>query len=138
MTSDTEPSGECSASSCYQHPSYTKYPYYAFSGDTNIWNSGQGDNWIQYKFEKAVKVNKIKVTPHGTSGDNFHNKSYKLQASNNGVDFIDLTNEIAQAEGEQFHTILNSDYYLYYRLQCYANPSKYCGAKLQFYGRSQN
>lgn len=97
MTSNTTPSGECSASSCYVHPNYPSYPYYAFSGD--IWCSAQGDAWIQYRFAKAVKVNKIKVVSHGTSESNFYNKSYKLQASNNGVDFIDLTNEIAQAEG---------------------------------------
>ena len=137
MTSNTEPSGECSASSCYVHIDYPSYPYDAFCGDSNIWKSQQGDNWIQYRFANPVKVNRFEITPWGQPGANFYNKSYKLQASNNGVDFVDLTNEIIQEEGTTYHTIPNSNYYMYYRLQCYANTSKWCGARLQFYGRYQ-
>jgi hypothetical protein len=66
MTSNTTPSGVCSASS-----TYTGYDAYkAFDGDnTSVWSvaSGETSGWLEYKFPTAQKVNKVEITPHFNS-----------------------------------------------------------------------
>lgn len=62
MTSNTEPSGKCSASSVYDG---IKYPYYAFDGDISddekVWCASKDDvsPYLQYEFDTVVNIKKI-------------------------------------------------------------------------------
>ena len=91
MTSDTAPKGSCSASYVYSG----RYAYYGFTtvgnGDlsqaSDFWynNNGSG-NYIQYNFDEEVIVSKIGfgVIEAANVG-----KTFKLQFSINGANFVD-------------------------------------------------
>ena len=136
MTSDTTPSGECSASSVFK--SYNAY--LAFDGNiTDIgWvATGNTDCWIQYKFENPIKVNHVSLVPRNSSG-NSGIKNFKIQGSNDGNIFEDIyTGKCNGTVGSyQTFTFNNNDDYLYYRIHIVDiySGATYCGIEaLQFY-----
>ena len=76
-------------------------------------------NYGKYKFEQAKCVRKISVQTY-FSGSNGLIKKFKVQASNDGSTFIDLTDTIINSnqsdKGESEYAINNSQKYLYYRV----------------------
>ena len=90
MTSDTTPSGECSASYLYQ----SRKAYYGFTtngmGDVGIssqfwYNGGGTDQYIQYKFDESQTLYYIGF---GVDSENY-NKRFKFQFSTDGITFAD-------------------------------------------------
>ena len=88
MTSNTEPSGEVSASSYYIGGD-TWYPWMAFDKSTNtLW---EGDNhndpittsWIQYKFPNAISLKCVYMQAPLYDRNKFA-KSFDVYGSNDG------------------------------------------------------
>ena len=141
MTSNTAPSGVVSASS-----SNTKYPSWkVFDGDdSSAWqttSSAEGQ-FVSYDFVNPIKVNAVRlVSWQSTAGTGI--KTFKVQASNDGSTWKDITN-VLTTEGSvtgtiSFFKFVNDDYYKQYRLYLISNYG-YSGAyslgTLQFYGRA--
>lgn len=141
MTSNTAPSGECSASSVYQ--SYDAY--LAFDGG-NITDNGwvanaNTDSWIQYKFTKPIKVNRVSLVPRNSNGVNSGINNFKVQGSNDGNIFEDIYTGKCNGTINSYQTFMfnNDNHYLYYRIHIIDiySGAVYCGIQaLQFYGRS--
>ena len=93
MTSDTAPWGEVKASSVYPG----RQAYYAFNGSepnygtaTTFWyTENAGEQWIQYDFERLVRIKKYKFNTN-TGGEN---QTVQLVGSKDGVAWFDLENE---------------------------------------------
>lgn len=107
MTSNTTPSGECSASSngsAYQ-------PYKAFdNNDSTFWAATSSSNqWIQYKFSEPTCIKRIYVK-------NTQNSNADIMASNDGSNWNTLKSFEISEEEEKYIDIQNNAYYLYYRL----------------------
>ena len=87
MTSNTTPSGMCSATSTYSG----RQPYYAFDKSTsNSWMSADnaGANCrLVYGFSEAVKICKASFY---TTGATVYESAYKVQGSHDGVNWTDL------------------------------------------------
>lgn len=85
MTSNTAPSGTCSASSSYSGT----YPYYAFDGNnttrwiSNVGGVGSGD-YIGYDFGTTKKINKIDID-FRCSNDAETTENYKITTNNGGT-----------------------------------------------------
>lgn len=133
MTSNTTPSGTVSASA------ETQPAYYAFDGneDTYWYTYGNEGSYIQYKFEQARCVRKISVQTY-YSGYNGLIKKFKVQASNDGSTFIDLTDTIINSnqsdKGKSEYTINNSEKYLYYRVYTVESGAYSGWRSIQMYG----
>ncbi len=143
MASNTKPEGEASASS-----SYTSYsPYRAFnekhfiSSSYTGWkpNFSSGNEWIQYKFTKPVKISKVRF--YRKSAD--ATTTFKVQASNDGFvnDLHDITSEltVTQTKSSEFFyfPLDNTSEYQYYRILLISSNVSYTngnGFGLQFYG----
>lgn len=118
MTSNTTPLGyEVKSSSIYS----SSYPAYRAFADTGYWASASGGNinqWIEIKFDKAVSVGSVSLT--GVSGVGNMPKRFKILASNDGINFIELaevSNQTGWVSGVQRRfDFLNGSKYLYYRL----------------------
>ena len=143
MTSNTTPSGECIANG--QYSSYS--PWYAFdnvSAQNNEWISDVGTNaWIGYHFTRQVKCYGIWLKNRISSDSNTFPTSYKVQGSNNGTDWTDLTDTIVRASaklvsgGEDYEPITSPSLYSYYRLYIFDKSagSYIAVGNAQFYGR---
>lgn len=112
MTSATTPSGEVVANG----GSTTGYePYKAFNNGSGIWadfSQGQGSHttWIYYKFDSPKKVRSFYVRFTVTT-------IFKFQASNDGSNFTDLTQNLDVAQNTiNYYDINNDKEYLYYRI----------------------
>ena len=133
MTSSTNPSGTVSASA------ETKPAYYAFDGneDTYWYTYGNEGSYIQYKFEQARCVRKILVQTYFSSSNGLI-KKFKVQASNDGSTFIDLTDTIINSnqsdKGKSEYTINNSEKYLYYRVYTVESGAYSAWRSIQMYG----
>ena len=149
MTSNTTPSGVCSADL-----SYEGQPYYAFDGNDNTRWYGYGSavsGWmyhgVQYDFGYPVKVYKISVTlsPSGASTIT-HATSIYGSADNVSFtkvkDFPEWTGTGLSDKATLVETVPNASAYRYFR--CYSvrtnpvnpqNPSAYLYG-VQFYGRA--
>lgn len=133
MTSNTNPSGTVSAFS------ETQPAYYAFDGneDTYWYTYGNEGSYIQYKFDKAKCVRKILVQTY-VNGSNGLIKKFKVQASNDGSTFIDLTDTIINSnqsdKGESEYAINNSQKYLYYRVYTVESGAYSGWRSIQMYG----
>ena len=138
MTSNTTPSGNASASSA--HSSYPAY--YAFdNNDSTVWlhtNAGSITNqWVMYKFTKAVQAIKFDVK---WSKSYISSISYKIQGSNDGAKWTDLTSNITSSNDIEKQALNNDTSYIYYRLyinsQTITPSSANCGelAMFQLYG----
>lgn len=135
MTSATTPSGEVVANGGIT----TGYePYQAFNNGAGIWadfSQGQGSKttWIYYKFDSPKKVRGFDVRFTVTT-------IFKFQASNDGSNFTDLTQNLSVAQNTINHYDINNDKkYLYYRI--YVMSQSYSSAfypgqldEVQMYG----
>lgn len=144
MTSNSTPSGQCSASSWYTYNNGGPI-WHAFDGnnDTHWWTEvGSGSSpsgWIQYEFTSAVKVYGVVLY-----NDNSYpvQKIVSCQAANSGS-FTTLTDgEQALPSGERTYkfSVNPSEAYTKYRLNVYSTTmaSTYYIqgiTELQFYGR---
>lgn len=132
MTSNSAPYGVVSASSVWQSDDAWK----AFdNNESTQWSpstvpSPSNKQYIQYKFVNPICVKKFyaKGRLDGTARLNF-----TVQGSNDGTTFTDLyTISTDEVFDEKEDTISNNAYYMYVRVEAYAN----IGFKsLQFYGR---
>lgn len=133
MTSSTSPSGTVSASA------ETQAAYYAFDGNENTYwyTYGNEGSYVQYKFDQAKCVRKISVQTY-FSGANGLIKKFKIQASNDGSTFIDITDTIVNSnqsdKGESEYTINNSQKYLYYRVYTVESGAFSGWRSIQMYG----
>jgi len=148
MTSNTTPSGVASAIS--EYPTPTRYAWYAFNGTiaTNpdyIWypnSQATSDIWIQYKFTSAVCITAFKIKI-GTPSNPNTTSSFKLQGSNDGTTFTDITSVYTTTSSDELvYSFENSNSYQYYRLyftDSHISGGQYNGAvnELQFYGRHE-
>ncbi len=138
MTSNTTPSGNASASSAHSN-----YPaYYAFdNNDSTVWlHTGAGsitNQWVMYKFTKAVQAIKFDVK---WVKSYISSISYKIQGSNDGAKWTDLTANITSSNDIEKQALNNDASYIYYRLyinsQTITPSSANCGelAMFQLYG----
>lgn len=141
MTSNTTPSGECSASSV----SNNKQPYLVFNGtakdENDGWNPTSGfPQWLCYDFVNPVSIKKMYLmnrklsTPMGP-------KTFKIQAYN-GTDWIDITETITNSNqsgsGTSTYNFLNNEKYSKYRIYVISGLGTHgCFIEqLQFYGRA--
>lgn len=123
MTSNTEPSGEASASSSYSDPA--RPAWYAFdNSDSTYWTSAANEKvgaYIQYEFAEATVITGVKTknTPEATYKSIM--KSYKVQGSLDGTVFTDLaivTDNPFTTSYENVVLFDNSTAYKYYRIVC--------------------
>lgn len=136
MTSNTTPSGVVSASNNDSNA------WKAFDSDLSTWwytALSVPTGWLQYKFDIAKVVTKIELANYNYSGG-YRLKTFKLQGSNDGSAFIDLTEVLtlpADSEKHSFY-VNNGTAYQYYRIKMisnYAGSSNASGlAELQLYG----
>lgn len=142
MTSNTTPSGVCSAStSDVQNPAYL-----AFDGnDSTLWSATAVTNQtLAYEFVDNVCIVKFRLIPSYT-GSVGRVKNYKIQASNDnfGSDVATLYTGVANnadySSNPIIQTISNNSQYRNYRILVvdeYGTSSQYIRiSTLQFYGR---
>ena len=114
MTSNTTPSGVVSAINADSN-----YPaYYAFdnNNDTAWWSKSTSNGWIAYKFPSAKCVTKALLIPT-YDGGGARVKNYKIQASNDGNNWITLyTGVCNNLSDEQIVTFKNATSYTNYRI----------------------
>lgn len=142
MTSNTAPSGVCSASSVWTG----MQAYYAFDNDAStLFATASGNNtgWIQYQFATSSRVVMAKVTNRPKNNI----KDYAIMVSNDGT-FTDIINPIYTGSNASNNdndkwvgSFGNNTAYTYYRLRidtAYQNDGGniYVGCRdMQFYGR---
>lgn len=146
MTSNTTPSGEVFANGQLS----THYPYYVFSSATNSepysWVAqGNGTNvgYIGYHFTKPVVVKKVYLENRNEENPRSV-KKFKVQGSNNGTDWSDISEEFTNASSSAgvgaYYSFVNNAEYSYVRVfvtDVY-DTSYYGIGKLQFYGRASS
>ena len=137
MTANSAPYGEAFANSSMT--SLSRYPYKAFDNDpTTIWMvNTESTGYLGYKFTNPVCVKRVYFRKDTASPNRW--QEYKIQASNDGTNWTDLTETLSTETnvGEYTISVNNSNYYLYYRAYCSktsdnGQPALYT---LQFYGR---
>ena len=147
MTSNTEPSGEVSASSYYD----TRYPWHAFTQNENgdiyyNWasNGTSGGEWIQYQFAKAQKVTKIDFYNRNAS-DGYYPTQLTVKGSNDGINWTELGVYTSFNSGAKVKTTLviahPSNYKIYRLIFDSMTPSAngYAGAsRIDLIGDSGN
>lgn len=140
MTSNTTPSGECTAIS-----SYTDNPAYkAFDGDAStFWNSTSSsitDVWIGYAFTQKTQISSYKILA-GHSSYPATGVSYKLQGSDDAfvsdIHDIDTQSNLDFSDGKP-KSFVASGNYRYYRViySDMTTSTTYKGitSLIQFYG----
>lgn len=134
MTSDTAPYGEAIATSNYSGRS----PYMAFNASASSWLSANGsptNQRIAYKFTSPICVQKFHID---FSGEQYL-ENFKLQGSNDGTTWVDITPTIQRTGMSYSGDVNNSNYYMYYGLLCNTTKASYVALSyIQFYGRSLN
>lgn len=117
MTSDTTPSGECSAISVFGS-SYQSWKAFDAS-PLDYWCSQQTAStsaWIQYKFDTPQKVKKAYIQTFNTA-DAKTLSSFTISGSNDGTNFTPLkTVSVGAVLYDNTVDIENNDSYLYYRV----------------------
>lgn len=143
MTSDTAPSGQVTYSTPFSYGGQVFYGWLAFT-DAAVggytWKafvSVQGtSSYLQYKFPTKVQVNKLfNKRSTNTNWCNYPIK-FKLQGSNDGTNWTDITGELEMSVGVSAETtkiISNNTKYQYYRIQS-TNTNVFDIARLQLWG----
>lgn len=137
MTSDSTPSGQCSASSATTEGGVTYSAYKAFDNDTTTWwstVSGQGVNsWIKYKFPQAKKIKAFYYLPYNDS----YTKTFKVQTSPDDETWTDISDIQTVTSGNGVRIPLNNNaenmYYRVLILTLISDTGNF--RELQFYGR---
>lgn len=127
-----------SATSAYGEVSSTAFAsgydgWKAFDGseaDNHNFNGSTTPAWISYKFTTPACIKEIYVSDRAMN----RIKTYKFQGSNDGVDWVDLTDVITHSNTQRYTTIENNNNYLYYRLFVTSWVSAATIFGLQFYG----
>lgn len=136
MTSNTTPKGEC-----FSAPNENQQPYICFSGNTEYGGNGDGNkaNWyaVGYKFTSPVVIRHLSFQDPTNSVIRWND--YKLQASNDGINWTDLCELTTRTTTSVSRVIDNDTAYLYYRLYLTKHSNyRYIGAVcIQFYGRAE-
>ena len=138
MTSDTSPSGVCSASTVYG--STGEPAWHAFDqNDTSFWASISPRNpgtseWIQYQFPNRVCAKKWHIEVTRDQGG----QRWTLTASNNNSNWETLAVVTSGTSILQTVDLDNVVSYLYYRITCAnhtsANNYWYAINEIQLYG----
>lgn len=118
MTGDTTPSGTASASSVYS----SCYAFQAFDGTAAEWMaSASGWQWVQYEFPTGVTKKAVSaVVDRGSSVYSARFSKVKIQGSNDGTTFVDLTEEVdITSDAQLVEFTENIDDYSIYRFNCY-------------------
>ena len=140
MTSNTTPSGEASASSEY---SENYMAYCAFNefvaGYAPSASDKFGSAYVQYAFDSPTVVKCITGKYLGPGTNDSMTYVYKVQASNNGTNFVTLVDSINMPEMHKVTINTNSDVpYKYYRFIYLSNSVNNIvhgsGVKFQLYG----
>ena len=137
MTSNTTPSGICSASSIYN----SDYPAWkAFDGTTGTWNSvtGETHSFVAYAFPYSVVAKSISYFDVANASSN-GTVGIKFQASNDGSNWIDLTSEITLVctSAKQSGAVSladNTTSYTNYRMYLSNGSNGLCCRGVQVYG----
>lgn len=128
MTSNTYPSGVCSNSDGSSNA------YLAFDGQSTESDViSKVGAYFQYKFVKPVRVNK--VITNGLAPE-----KYRIQASKDGTNWVNLSDEIEGNRAEQKFNVSNNEYYNYYRIYESTNQTSNIYTwvyYIQFYGREE-
>lgn len=116
MTSNTSPYGEV----IYNNQESGYEAFKVFDNDTStIWSADTRDGancYVGYKFINLICVKRIAV---GILSSNYsHNTTFKIQASNDGTNWIDITGNLVNNVSitPQYYDVDNDVAYLYYRL----------------------
>ena len=118
MTSDTTPSGVCSASSVYS----SSYPAWkVFDKDLNVSSSwvsnGTTNQWVKYRFPTEQCVKSVSIYTDFASGGNSAIKNFRVEGSNDDSEFTTIyTGIYLNQSGNQSFSFNNNESYLYYRL----------------------
>lgn len=145
MTSNTTPSGSCSARGVYDsaHPAY--YAFDKLCDSTHYWIDSVADSWIQYTFPSATVCKCMGIVNFANAGI----KDYEILASNDNFvsDSHTLkTGTFTQGTSGDYTTweyisFENDTAYTSYRLHCINNyhPSSLaCVIEIQFYGHASS
>lgn len=143
MTSNTTPSGICSASSIYNSGSDA---FHAFDGNTSAtWSSSNSDNnspYVAYAFPSSVVVKSIQYYNVGSGNAGSYGSKFKFQASNDGNTWVDISEEITQAAGARVSGTINLDSnktaYTNYRVVATETVSGLAAFEMQLYGYDPN
>lgn len=154
MTSNTAPYGEVNGSG-HLVTSHNYDLYHAFdkklatvSNPTNAYIIDGLTGWVSYKFDKPVCVKKASIQNFSadlkdTWDINRSVKTFKIQASNDGVEWVDLTEELNHSNTYSYVSdvcLNNASSYLYYRVDVLSsfssteNNNQTIIDEIQFYG----
>lgn len=143
MTSNTTPYGEAIATT----QNTNAQVYKLFDGDDSTkWYGANGvqasGQSVGYNFVSPVCVTRVYMytQDNSSAGYGFAISKFKIQGSNDGTTYTDLSGEITTTSAKAYYSIDNGDKYLYYRLYIIATgyPQDIAQAcdtyALQFYG----
>lgn len=108
----------------------------AFDDDTGTyWYANYSGNvWIQVDLGDAKAVSQFRLYLGGSPFDNANVKKFKLQGSDNGIDFTDILTETTDAvSGWQEWEISNPGAYRYYRIYIINNHGGYAQQTTRLY-----
>ncbi|MEK5333461.1 discoidin domain-containing protein [Lysinibacillus sp. FSL W8-0992] len=106
MTSNSSPEPLiASGSSLYS----SNYDYYKVFNGTNVnwsdsWTSSSPQAYIQLDFNEIKKINMFSITTWNEPNSTSSPKRFSITASNNGVDFVSIFNEITFTEEWPYNT----------------------------------
>ena len=145
MTSNTTPYGVAISNGNDYYPIWKAFDgTNSSSSDSWVW-AGYAANvaWAGYKFTTPVCINRIYVENRNEgAGVNRAPKKFKVQASNDGSSWSDISQEFTNASQDSaygaYYSFSNNGYFLYYRVFITdVYDAGYVGiGKLQFYGRA--
>lgn len=142
MTSNTAPYGEAIQISNYGD----NYAWKAFNeNNSNFWESGgmSGDNraWLGYKFVNPICVKMVTMSS-GSTDVQYFPKRYKVQGSNDGSAWEDISSELTNANNtpnvKHTNTFINDKYFTYIRvvdIETFGSHQYLQMNYLQFFGR---
>lgn len=142
MTSNTAPYGEVYASGRYS-ADYDSWMAFNNIASPNGWLPSAFGQYVSYKFVSPIKVKKAKVMITDLdSNTRVIKDNVKVQASNDGVTWIDVSNVFTTSGCKIYEYIpvdTNGKYYTYYNLIVLSSssghePTHGYGWKVQFYG----
>lgn len=145
MTNNNVPSGIVTGSSKWSDT----YNYWkAFNDGNNAWASASNqltDQWLDYEFASAVKVNSVIWENRKDSNEIMPPKNYKIQASNDGTNYVDLTPIITNSNSDKgakhYVSFANDTAYTHYRffaidlLDTGSSARFIAIGKIQYYGQ---
>lgn len=140
MTSDTTPSGECSASSITSG-GYDAWRAFDGNDSANGWcpeisTTSLIGSWIKYAFPYQVKVDRIRALQKDSAPTD---TTYKLEASNDDTNWTTISDSLTITKNSvvTFSDVTTSTKYSYYRITMLTNTvtGTTKGFKFQFYGK---